>query len=508
MNRTIYFLLVFTTLFSACQGAVATQPSVLATESPITNTTVEVSTAVEISVTQTPTFEPIDLAGPLMQVGSKYTYIDGAILVAVPGGPFLMGYNNFGEKEHEVTLGDFWIYSNKITNGQYARCVESGQCTVPDLKNNPSFFNSVDINLPVTGVTYDQSAAYCQFVHGRLPTEAEWEKTARGPDGNLFPWGNGAPVCDLLNFDFCKGKPTDVTSYPEGVSYYSALDMSGNAREWVADWYNADYYDSSPAEDPLGPELGEKRSVRGSSYQDSADPTISAHRFSLKPTENLPDLGFRCVVEDPTYYAPFCQALVLYGADANGNPTDDTIPLPESCLQPQLSQTKSCQDKAIYISIDTFPLPDGAQLTVPEPECLGGPPTYKCVGTGSISIVPQSCTVPIPPEGGKCSAGYTYDAQTNTCIGKGPGQNCVAGFNYDPALQCCTAVNPDANSYAICPPGFYQQGNACLPAWKNPPTLQTVVESFAPVDCSKPDVCVPVDCKIGSTNFCIPVVCP
>ena len=175
----------------------------------------------------TSTLVPVILTGPEMKVGSTYPYVDGTLLVAVPAGPFTMGHGGLDNPEHQVSLGDFWIYSTKVTNQQYAFCVKTGQCTPPDLKDNVSYTAFSRLTDPVSGVTYDQSAAYCSFVHGQLPTEAQWEKTARGPNGNIYPWGNNAPICDLLNFNNCVGKTTSVIKYPQGASYYSALDMEG-----------------------------------------------------------------------------------------------------------------------------------------------------------------------------------------------------------------------------------------------------------------------------------------
>ena len=142
------------------------------------------------TVDATPNLETIDLAGPPMEVGSTYRYIDGTLLVAVPGGKFIMGGDNEDNPVHEVTVSDFWIYSTKVTNAQYASCVVAGHCTPPDPDNNPIYNDYKFINFPVTGVTHTQAVEYCEYVNGRLPTEAEWEKTARGPDGNLFPWGD------------------------------------------------------------------------------------------------------------------------------------------------------------------------------------------------------------------------------------------------------------------------------------------------------------------------------
>lgn len=438
-----------------------------------------------------PTLVPVDLAGPPMEVGSFYTYVDGSILAAVPGGPFIMGFNNyFDSEEHEVTVSDFWIYTNEVTNEQYARCVQAGKCSAPDPEDNPTYDNYRFVGYPVVGVNHQQATDYCAYVHGRLPTEAEWEKAARGEVNNIFPWGDEAPECSLLNFNFCRGKAIDVKSYPDGVSYYGLFDMAGNVREWVADWYKPDY-DLSPeaANDPLGPALGEKRSVRSSSYADSADFAFPAHRFSLAPEDHLTDLGFRCVVNDPTYWGLYCESLVLYGSDINGNPTDDAIPLPDTCVQPGFSVATNCkQTQDTFISLDPNPLPDGATLNIPSaPQCVGGPPTWQCNGSGTATIDPKVCELPPPPGGGTCAPGYMEaldpdDPDKKICIGQGPGQECMPDFTYDPLTQCCSANNPGPNAYTICQPGFYQQGNSCVPAGSNPPPLVQAVVNWSPVE--------------------------
>src|SRR5262245_26806737 len=151
--------------------------------------------------TEPPSIEVVPTSSPSMQVGSTYSHVDGTILVAVPAGEFTMGGDGIDNPAHRVTLRDFWIYSTKVTNQQYELCESRGQCTSPDLTNNPVYRDRTRANDPVVGVTYHQAAAYCSFVQGRLPTEAEWEKAARGPDGNRYPWGDAAPSCDLVNFN-------------------------------------------------------------------------------------------------------------------------------------------------------------------------------------------------------------------------------------------------------------------------------------------------------------------
>ena len=228
----------------------------------------------------TATTAPIDLAGPPMQVGSTYLYFDGALLVAVPGGSFIMGHGGSDNPEHTVTLSDFWIYSVKVTNREFQQCVAAGKCTVPDMQNNQGYNDFTQQNNPVVGVNWAQSEAYCEYANGQLPTEAQWEKAARGPNGNIYPWGNSAPTTDLLNYNNNIGATTDVINYPQGKSYYDALDMEGNVYEWVYDWYDPLYYKTGPAQDPMGPDsgFGGQRSVRSAGFKSNNDQIVSSTR--------------------------------------------------------------------------------------------------------------------------------------------------------------------------------------------------------------------------------------
>lgn len=418
------------------------------------------------AVVETPTIQTIDLVGPPMQVGSTYRYVDGTLLVAVPGGKFIMGGNNEDNPIHEVSLSDFWIYSTKVTNSQYAGCVAAGKCTPPDPKNNPIYKDYKYINFPVTGVTHSQAQEYCEFVNGRLPTEAEWEKTARGPDGNIFPWGDAAPVCDLLNFSSCVGKTTKVTEYDKGVSYYSALDMAGNAREWVADWYDVNYYNNSPAEDPLGPDFGEKRSVRGSSYQDGDDAVMVFNRFSLDPSLTLPDLGFRCVVEDPTYFAPACETLAYIGNNLTGNQADC---VPEfKCNDVSVTQNLLCAGQYIPYTIVVFSLgntpPDNWTFEAPGCAPVSGSETkFECqpgqvgplTATGSCTQTTECVS--------SCPAGYIKNG--DTCVWDGSaslGTACLPGTTYNPQTQCCSATPGTVQEFPLCPIGTYSLNGTCV----------------------------------------------
>ncbi len=465
--NVISLIILATLILTACNVPVETTP----TELPQTTEPLIV-TQVPVAVTETaaPELITVDLAGPPMAVGSKYTYVDGTVLVAVPGGPFIMGYNFADNPEREISVGDFWIYSTKVTNDQYALCVQLGKCAPPNIEDSPTYGDSHFVKFPVTGVTHAQAADYCSFVHGRLPTEAEWEKTARGPEGNLFPWGDGGPNCSLLNYKFCESKTTWINQYKDGISYYSAFDMSGNVREWVADWYSPIYNVEAPVSDPLGPELGEKRSVRGSSYQDSADPSISAHRFSLDPQETLPDLGFRCVVEDPTYFAPWCEQLTYYGNETNGvEPSCVPIVL---CNDVSISQAPNCTPNYSPYTIVTFNVantpPESIAYDVPgctqDPEGNGSENKYLCnpgdVGPASIT---GSCLYGVPADCATCPANYTKEGDKCVWDGSGTiGEACLPGSTYDPLTQCCSATPGSGADVNLCPAGSYPLNGSCV----------------------------------------------
>jgi formylglycine-generating enzyme required for sulfatase activity len=223
---------------------------------------------------------------------------DGMTMVFVPAGQFIMGSDasdpeaDPDEKpQHTLQLDAYWIDRTEVTNAMYRRCVEAGGCTAPMHSSHYSITKYADH--PIGGVTWFQAGEYCIWAGRRLPTEAEWEKAARGTDGRLYPWGNDAPDDKLLNFAGNMGDTSAVGSYPVGASPYGALDMAGNVWEWVADGYDANYYAHSPTTNPPGGNSANQRVVRGGEWGADARAVRSANRFWAFPGRNDTD-GFRC----------------------------------------------------------------------------------------------------------------------------------------------------------------------------------------------------------------------
>jgi eukaryotic-like serine/threonine-protein kinase len=204
------------------------------------------------------------------------------------------------EVEHAVILNGFWIDQTEVTNGQYAHCVDEGVCQPPvrlDSYSHPEYFGNPQFDAyPVIYVTWNDADTFCRWDARRLPTEAEWERAARGSDERIYPWGDQAPQPTLLNYDFGVGDISPVGQYPLGASPYDVLDMAGNVQEWVSDWYSADYYSSSAASDPRGPLATKARVVRGGSWLDNRYGVRSALRRFYPPDSAFVNLGFRCAV--------------------------------------------------------------------------------------------------------------------------------------------------------------------------------------------------------------------
>jgi serine/threonine-protein kinase len=227
-------------------------------------------------------------------------------LLYVPAGEFTMGSENGLDNEkpvREIYLDAFWIDQTEVTNFMYSKCVQDGTCNPPRSSASSartSYYGNSDFNeFPVIYVSWENADEYCEWVERRLPTEAEWEKAARGTDGFSYPWGNNAPDSELLSFNGNTEDTTQVGFYPMGASPYGALDMAGNVYEWVADWYNPSYYSavSSPDSNPLGPANGTSRVLRGGAWYGTESQVRSTDRSWNVPSTTATDIGFRCAMD-------------------------------------------------------------------------------------------------------------------------------------------------------------------------------------------------------------------
>jgi formylglycine-generating enzyme required for sulfatase activity len=230
---------------------------------------------------------------------------DDMTLVYVPAGEFTMGSdsNSTNEKPaHTVYLDAFWIDQTEVTNKMYELCVSVGRCKEPTSKSSstyPDYYSNSEFDdYPVIYVDWIMAGTYCSWADRRLPTEAEWEKAARGDDSRTYPWGNAAPNNNLLNYNNSVGDTTKVGKYPNGASPYGALDMAGNVEEWVADWYDSSYYDKSPIFNPPGLASGTDRVLRGGAWDVSVISVRSAYRFGADPSVTNVFIGFRCAISE------------------------------------------------------------------------------------------------------------------------------------------------------------------------------------------------------------------
>ncbi|MBT6143916.1 MAG: SUMF1/EgtB/PvdO family nonheme iron enzyme [Gemmatimonadetes bacterium] len=231
-------------------------------------------------------------------------------MIEIPTGSFLMGSETgpAGESPvHVADLSTFWIDSVEVTAAEYNLCVRDGDCAIPGEQSGCNYGLPGRADHPINCVDHAGAADFCEWASKRLPTEAEWEKSARGPnDQRRFPWGDADPTLlqlqdptlRLLNYNNRVGSTTAVGQYPDGISPYGVHGLAGNVFEWVSDWYNSDYYSLSPLMDPQGPSSGEWRTARGGHFRALRDASTVSVRNRVKPESRDPILGFRCARSD------------------------------------------------------------------------------------------------------------------------------------------------------------------------------------------------------------------
>ncbi len=215
---------------------------------------------------------------------------------------------------HHVQLDAYWIDQVEVTNGMYGLCVKAEACRQPaktNSDNHGDYFGNPEFqDYPVVNVTWFDANAYCGWAGRRLPSEAEWERAARGDDMRTFPWGNELPNANNSNSLNIVGDTSRVGSYAQGISPFGALDMVGNVWEWVADYYDSNYYTESSDTNPTGPEsavINHMRVIRGGSFQDDLGSLRIPNRgYEVGPNPNAVQsedayygrssvkIGFRC----------------------------------------------------------------------------------------------------------------------------------------------------------------------------------------------------------------------
>jgi sulfatase modifying factor 1 len=238
---------------------------------------------------------------------------DGAPMILIPAGPFTMGSNDGlpnERPEHVVELDAYSIDQYEVTLALYRKFLDAGKHDSPPTWDDEAATTVGD--RPAIGMKWADAEAYCKWAGKRLPTEAEWEKAARGTDARRYPWGSMQPFVDIANYN--RGLWVSeavtlaaVTSGLEGMSVrhglkeggrspYGLNHMAGNAAEWVADWYDRDYYQNSPKKNPPGPAQGEKRVLRGGSWADLPLALRVSARISAEPEFEDRTIGFRCAM--------------------------------------------------------------------------------------------------------------------------------------------------------------------------------------------------------------------
>ena len=250
----------------------------------------KIATAAHDALVQLGALEEEKAAAPTVGAESFVNEIDATELIRIPAGEFTMGTDRERERpQRPVYLDEYYMAKHPVTNAQYARFIKATGHERPRYWHSKRYNKP---NQPVVTVTWDDAKAYCEWAGLRLPTEAEWEKAARGTDGPEWPWGNEKPDEKRCNFGDNVGTTSEIGSFPDGASPYGCMDMAGNVWEWCEDWY--DEYRAEDLRNPTGPTKGNSKVLRGGAYYFDPDSARCASRGRGGPDVGTGDFGFRC----------------------------------------------------------------------------------------------------------------------------------------------------------------------------------------------------------------------
>lgn len=308
-NFIILFLIC---LLAACQSASPVIPTEIASPTATTIATVTAKAESQPSAIPglaTPTLNPTSTPTQApTSIPERFSPMDGMPQVQIPAGILHMGGYDVNAKPdekpgHDVTMDSFWMDKLEVTNGMYTLCIQAGVCSKEHSifsQRRPDYFINPEYrDYPVVDVSWEEASIYCAWAGRRLPSEAEWERAARGDDLRTYPWGYEPPSEIYANFDNLVHDTSRVGSYSAGASPFGILDMAGNVWEWVNDLYDEDYYLTAEAINPISPTQipgRYNRVIRGGSYQDTfLDVRVSNRGSFLGPNLLAP-------VDDPTRY--------------------------------------------------------------------------------------------------------------------------------------------------------------------------------------------------------------
>ena len=311
-HLTSTLLLLF--LLSSCTGTQVSVAEPASTAAP-TSVPILVVPSVTVVPTLTPVLETPEIPTPTVST-QRTSAVDGMPQVYIPAGKFRMGGMDARSASderpaHYVRLHAYWMDQLEVTNAMYLLCVQKGPCAPPQSfksARRSEYFNNPEFrDYPVIYVTWADAKTYCEWAGRRLPSEAEWERAARGDDWRTFPWGEDKADGLRANFNMLTGDTSRVGTYPLGASPFGVLDMAGNVAEWTNDYYSGTYYTAqADAVDPTGPESSAslKRVVRGGSLGDAEINIRVPKRSSVlgsnldvvpnTPGDFSPRIGFRC----------------------------------------------------------------------------------------------------------------------------------------------------------------------------------------------------------------------